>query len=516
MANITLTISGHEFNLLALSYKFHRDVDLKGRPETQLRNGFLFMTMESTESTFLFEQFVTKELNTKPFAGKIEVLMYWDETVVRRLVWKEAYIIRMSEEMDCFSTKSMITKLMVSPIDLIIDDRIYFTRHQDKTNGFWVIDPEPAITPMRSVNVSSSFTSSLQKNEREPDVVRVFWKSRDIYEERKDMMLNHRIKLQIQLSNYIAGDYVQLVVKQSKGRRIKGNSTQFTISGRCDEKGLIVLPDFKVDCDFKEDNQDFEKIEFYYKGRLVETFDENFGWWYINEGGITKIFVMLEPNISYLAPGCTGGDYQNAIQEQFKRTLEISSEGKVTGKIFFTCPFTTLEPPQVTIGLNVVQEAAKKEKKDGEVSVEGATSFNKVESQTQTVDDGLLLMNLGEISVHELLHTLRIDHPQTTTQGNDSKIISVSGVDFKTTPATNPNIYYNIMTYNFLRLDGKLLSDLWKNKRPEYLTKGQLRYMIEEIDRQKNGDGSSKAYHAYDSYWATFPGEEIILNKKEN
>ena len=155
MADITLTILGREFSLLALYYKFHRDIDLKGRPETPLQNGFLYATMESTEDTSVFEQFVTTELNTKPFSGKIEVLKYWDETVIRRLVWNEAYIIKISEKMDCFSVNSMVTEIMISPIDLAINDQIYFTRHRDKTPGYWLIDSGSKTIPMRSSDALS-------------------------------------------------------------------------------------------------------------------------------------------------------------------------------------------------------------------------------------------------------------------------------------------------------------------------------------------------------------------------
>lgn len=58
------------------------------------------------------------------------------------------------------------------------------------------------------------------------------------------------------------------------------------------------------------------------------------------------------------------------------------------------------------------------------------------------------------------------------------------------------------MIYVFLRVNGKLLSNLREYKRPEYLTKGQLKFIIEEIDRQKNGDGSKKANHNYSNYWS--------------
>lgn len=69
------------------------------------------------------------------------------------------------------------------------------------------------------------------------------------------------------------------------------------------------------------------------------------------------------------------------------------------------------------------------------------------------------------------------------------------------------------MMYNDVIINGKELEQLWKYKRPEYQTRGQLKFIIEEIDRQKNGDGSKKAYHNYSNYWSFPPGEYVNLNK---
>jgi len=212
--------------------------------------------------------------------------------------------------------------------------------------------------------------------------------------------------------------------------------------------------------------------------------------------------------LKYIAQGCTIIDYQEAINKQFKRTLELSSNGTMTGQIFYDCPFVTLEPPQATVALDITKEIHV-DKKEGEVSVVGGTSMNLSTADSQEIDDGLLLMNLGETSIHELLHTIRLDHPHNYTQTSDTKLIFNSGIDFETTPNTHPNVLYNIMIYGFIFVDGKRLSDSWNFKRPEYLTPGQLNFMLKEIDGQKRGDGTNKPYHNYTLYWAYPPGDEI-------
>jgi len=51
--------------------------------------------------------------------------------------------------------------------------------------------------------------------------------------------------------------------------------------------------------------------------------------------------------------------------------------------------------------------------------------MNLSTADSQEIDDGLLLMNLGETSIHELLHTIRLDHPHNYTQTSDTKLILI-------------------------------------------------------------------------------------------
>jgi hypothetical protein len=50
-------------------------------------------------------------------------------------------------------------------------------------------------------------------------------------------------------------------------------------------------------------------------------------------------------------------------------------------------------------------------------------------------------------AVHELLHTIRLDHPFETTQSEDTKLLR-SINNYLTTSTTDPNIIYNIMSYS--------------------------------------------------------------------
>lgn len=332
-------------------------------------------------------------------------------------------------------------------------------------------------------------------------VKRIFWKGRDSGTERKDLMLNHNIKLQIELLNYKEGDNINLTVKQNKGRRIQGDNTEFIISGIVESNGFVVINDFMVECDFKEDNQDFGMIEFYYDNEKIDEFQENFGWTYIKDNNITKIFVNLDLSIDYLAIGCLESDYKDSINSLFKKVLEKTSKGKITGKFFFQ-GITTQELPQVVPKL-VISPKTK-----NEITVAGLTNNITSWVGSEVIDNSYLLTDLSDTSVHELLHTLRLYHPFELTQSMDTKLIKVGNNKYETTSDTDKNIYNNIMNYDSIEIDGIHLSDLWRKSPPQYLTEGQIKFMLQEIDLQRQGNGTLGM--DFTDYWLDFPGENII------
>lgn len=122
------------------------------------------------------------------------------------------------------------------------------------------------------------------------------------------------------------------------------------------------------------------------------------------------------------------------------------------------------------------------------------------------------LTDLSETFVHELFHTLMVSHPFETTQAPDATLINLGWNKYKTVKYTDPNIHFNLMMYGFISIDGHLLSDLWMKRRPEYLTKGQLEFILKQIDLQKKGIGTAKESYgdevndglSYSSYWEGF------------
>lgn len=358
-------------------------------------------------------------------------------------------------------------------------------------------------------NDCSICESSIKVSKNE--IIKIYWIGHKFGSERKDIILNQAIELCIQVKNFVAGTEIILKVKHSKGRCIKGSYAEFNISGTIEKDGLVRIKNFVINCDFNANNLVFGNIEFHYQGKYVTHLCENFGWIFIKTGDLTKVFVNLGCEINYLADGFTKNDYKDAINKQFRRTLEISSNKKITGKIFFE-GIHTYELPQVVPMLTIQKKASRKNLPPGQTVVAGGTTYAHMDIRSESIDDGYLLKDLAESAIHELLHTIRVGHPFTVTQSEDCKLIrTISKLHFRTTEKTDKNIYYNIMNYNIIYINDKYLDDLWKTKRAEYLTKGQLNFMLKEIELQMKGAGTRSNSLKFDEYWmfGEYPGERV-------
>lgn len=66
-----------------------------------------------------------------------------------------------------------------------------------------------------------------------------------------------------------------------------------------------------------------------------------------------------------------------------------------------------------------------------------------------------------------------------------------------------------------INIDGKKSGDLWKStgQSPSYLTKDQIKMLLNEIKLQNNGAGVPGS-SGYLNYWTNTPGEEV--KKKQN
>jgi RHS repeat-associated protein len=213
------------------------------------------------------------------------------------------------------------------------------------------------------------------------------------------------------------------------------------------------------------------------------------------------------------------GAYMNAIKSQLNSTLQSSSGGRISGTVTFNggdgkgrlVPIIGLYGQKHTSDPNAPMIAG--------MTSFGASNINiyKKDGSVKSPEE------LGEDVVHELLHTLRIEHPFEKTQGADTKLVHQGGNDYATAPTTDPNISYNIMNYSMIKINGRKLGTLWKSKSPTLVTKDQINLMLNEISLQKQGYGVAPKYNRgasqmqndqnynnyYQSYWFNTPGQDV-------
>jgi RHS repeat-associated protein len=215
--------------------------------------------------------------------------------------------------------------------------------------------------------------------------------------------------------------------------------------------------------------------------------------------------------------------YQDAISAQMNSTLMSSSNETVSASVSFNggngngrlVPNVSIYGTQHSGGPN--------DPMIGGLTSNGSSSiniFNK-DGSIKSPED------LAIDAVHELLHTLRFEHPFEQSQGADTKLISTGKNRFESTPTTDPNISCNIMNYNLINIDGQSLKELWQTNSPTLITKDQIGMMLNEINLQIQGYGVSPKYDSnlsheensmryfkyYKNYWESRPGEPV--EKKE-
>lgn len=106
-----LTIDGEEYDVLHCSYQLTRDVDPKGRPSSHVHGGTISFEIESTESTFWFDWMIDQWAKKD---GEVEFMDRAEETTMRKLEFKEAYIIGLSESFDSVGGRAMTASFTIS------------------------------------------------------------------------------------------------------------------------------------------------------------------------------------------------------------------------------------------------------------------------------------------------------------------------------------------------------------------------------------------------------------------
>lgn len=143
-------------------------------------------------------------------------------------------------------------------------------------------------------------------------------------------------------------------------------------------------------------------------------------------------------------------EYQNAISNMFNKMLQISFGEKYSGQVTFN---GGNQNEQVIPSLYIFGE---KPEPGSDYFIGGYTSFQYANVNIYKKDGTMKEpQELALNTIHELLHTLRFEHTFEKTQSADTKLLHQGGKNYSSTPTTDPNILYNIMSYPMIYIDGK-------------------------------------------------------------
>ncbi|TAE46382.1 MAG: hypothetical protein EAY69_08885, partial [Cytophagales bacterium] len=204
---------------------------------------------------------------------------------------------------------------------------------------------------------------------------------------------------------------------------------------------------------------------------------------------------------------------KEAISKEFDAMLQKATDGEIKGKITFFEGECANRGPVIIPRLGLVEGHFNDE---GDYEL-GRTTFEFSEASFKKriscyKDDMKSQDELANDCLHEIFHTLRLDHPFEITQSEDTELQHIGYKEVFTfddckeksrlpslisTKNTDPDIKYNIMMYPNMFVDGNRLKELWEKRLPNAITKGQINFMIKEIDLQKKGYGAGSTQLLY-------------------
>lgn len=106
-----LKFEGQEYDVLECSYSFRRDVDLKGRPSSNVYGGNIYVEIEATEDTKIVSQMVNQ---FKPCSGTITFNKGDEDAKMKEVTWENGYVIKYTESLDVTGKEPMKIDFVIS------------------------------------------------------------------------------------------------------------------------------------------------------------------------------------------------------------------------------------------------------------------------------------------------------------------------------------------------------------------------------------------------------------------
>ena len=101
-----IQIKEKEYDVLDCTYSFRRNVDVKGRPSSNVYGGNIFVTIESNDDTNIAAQLMVED---KPFDGSVTFHKGGEPTTMQKLSWENGYIVNLNETVDVTDKEPMQT-----------------------------------------------------------------------------------------------------------------------------------------------------------------------------------------------------------------------------------------------------------------------------------------------------------------------------------------------------------------------------------------------------------------------
>jgi len=106
-----LKFEGQDYDVLQCDYSFRRDVDMKGRPSSNVYGGTINLVIESTEDTKIVAQMVNQ---FKPNSGTVTFNKGDEEAKMKELSWSNGYVINYTEALDIVGPEPMKISFVIS------------------------------------------------------------------------------------------------------------------------------------------------------------------------------------------------------------------------------------------------------------------------------------------------------------------------------------------------------------------------------------------------------------------
>ncbi|MEO8770628.1 MAG: type VI secretion system tube protein TssD [Ferruginibacter sp.] len=107
-----LKIGSTPFDVIAMNYSLHREVDGKGRPASVVYGGTINITIESTDDTVIIESMVNNQ--HKPLDGTITFKKSDEDAKMKELSFEKGYVVNFTETFDTITSKAMLINFTIS------------------------------------------------------------------------------------------------------------------------------------------------------------------------------------------------------------------------------------------------------------------------------------------------------------------------------------------------------------------------------------------------------------------